>query len=385
MEALIHKLLSFTTYRAVSSSSPAATHEFVTKIPTSTLLIDKSPLDWATSLEMEKGFSQAVEEAVQSDGVLANQVYFCNELLHTNSEERIGMHKINECKFSRKHGLTLDTRYIMWYVNLTPTPQDIENYRSGSHWCVILVDFTRDSTDSTHESLAIGSLHEIFPNVYARVRFFDPMSGGITPNIRREIERLLDNQLRANLLRINKNYARLLPEHPTEEILTLRVNTIDMRWSLQSDGVQCGIWCIWFAHQFMLTGVLDFTAWYRPPRPTKISQNQLAFRSWYFSSYSDDDGPAGKKHMRPAKPPPTEKSKIECIDIDSEEDAPPRKKPSGEKRMQPVKALPIVLDDASTYKKSDGTHPQPARTPKLDGDSSQQPIGIDDSDDDTPK
>lgn len=292
---LIDKLLSFNTkFRAGSSSSPPTpTHEFTKKIPTRNLLIDKYPLEWASSKDIEDCISRAIEETATHGGILANEVYFCNELLYTDSPERT-FAKNNEQRLARINGLTLDTRYIMWFVNLTPTPQSISNDPSGSHWCVLLVDFP-DAT--SHASLPIKHIHESYPHMYARVRFFDPMGGEISPLIESKITRLLNDQLIGNVLRINfENYNTHLPENPQMNLLNLHIEIFNLKWKLQQDGVQCGIWCIWFAHQFMLTGCLDHTAWYPPPKHTDRLPNQLAFRRWYFSA--DDTKSVGQKRAR---------------------------------------------------------------------------------------
>ena len=382
MEQLARQMLKFVSYRAASSSSSGSIHEFTNKIPTHRLLQPRPPLKWANSLDLENGIERAIEEVVLANGALANEVCFCNELLHHSTNQRTGMEKANERKMaSKKTGLRLEHKYLIWFINLTPTPLSISDTGSGSHWCVLLVDFTRTNDTLGHgESLRVSEVHKTFStskdvlNVNARVRFFDPMGGSMPNAVRQTLNNLLTEQLVGNLVRVNfENYASKLTDQTRIDLHLFWYNMgevgsdsgISSQWRLQSDGVQCGIWCIWFVHQFMLHGVLQINQWFLPPTPTNQVANQLLFRRWYFVESVEPQKQAtqeggGKKRMRPSADGTSTKEAIgvessddeahpaaatAAVDlISSEEDEAPPKKTTDEEAI----AHSVAADDDSS-------------------------------------
>tara|TARA_B110000046_G_scaffold180924_1_gene212301 strand:+ start:1806 stop:2822 length:1017 start_codon:yes stop_codon:yes gene_type:complete len=238
-----------------------------------------------------------ISRAMKEGGMLKDAICFCDQLLYAdpNDQDQVDRTQIvNDKKLSSnklgKEGLHVGTRYIMWVVNLTPM-QETRHRASGSHWCVLLLDFAiRDDAGNLIE-LRVDETHTTYPDAHARLHFFDPMGGKLPDHVKREVKRLLESQLIGNLLRINHNYGQVLRDD--RPMNPLKVEYIDLRWNVQEDGVQCGIWCIWFAHQLMRTGVLDRTAWSSPPQPTGNVQNQLAFRRWYFETPDATSSRAG--------------------------------------------------------------------------------------------
>jgi hypothetical protein len=299
MEQLAKEMLRFVSYRAASSSSGSKC-EFTNKISTDKLLQTRIPLEWATDEDLDQGIIRAMEDTVLANGTLANQVCFCSQFYyHSHKNRRVRMEASNELKMANKTtGLKPEHKYLVWFVNLTPTPTKIDDASSGSHWCVLLVDFTRGNGILGHgQSLRVSEVHNTpstspdVLNVFARVRFFDPMGGSMPSTVRDSLDKLLRDQLVGNLMRMNSNYASKLTDQTRMNLELFWYNLGDhgsdsgvaSGWSLQTgDGVQCGIWCIWFVHQFMLHGILQLRLWALPPSPTNQVANQLSFRRWYF-------------------------------------------------------------------------------------------------------
>ena len=417
MEQLAKQMLRFVSYRAASSSS-GSVNEFTHKIPTDRLLQPRTPLNWASSKDLEDGITRAMEEVALANGALANEVCFCNELLYHSLNQRTGMEKANERRMANKTtGLRPEHKYLIWFVNLTPTPTTIDDASSGSHWCVILVDFTRGNGILGHgQSLRVSEVHNTpsiyrnVLNVYARVRFFDPMGGSMPYAVRETLRHLLRDQLVGNLMRLNVNYAFKLTDQTRIDLELFWYNMgepgsdsgVAGGWRLQTgDGVQCGIWCIWFVHQFMLHGILQLHLWALPPNPTNQVANQLSFRRWYFVKSTEkqpthEDGHR-RKRVRPKADGASSRQAIEVHSSDDDREAHPAAAASAadhaievhsseddewapKKNMRPMRRYFVKSTEKQTTHE-DG-HRRKSVRPKADGASSRQAIEVHSSDDD---
>tara|TARA_B110001450_G_scaffold177709_1_gene166027 strand:- start:1242 stop:1961 length:720 start_codon:yes stop_codon:yes gene_type:complete len=137
-------------------------------------------------------------------------------------------------------------------------------------------------------------------------------------------------------MRLNVNYAFKLTDQTRIDLELFWYNMgepgsdsgVAGGWRLQTgDGVQCGIWCIWFVHQFMLHGILQLHLWALPPNPTNQVANQLSFRRWYFVKSTEkqpthEDGHR-RKRVRPKADGASSRQAIEVHSSDDDDEAHP--------------------------------------------------------------
>lgn len=205
---------------------------------------------------------------------IARSVFFCDQLRFATDgrNDLTGIRKNNARKFVQ---MRPQTRFFAWFVNLTPHNRargSLNMERTGSHWTELLVQLPTSIDDIDRAFSRDGSLT-------VKVYFFDPMGGNLPECIHDEISDLLSTHLVGSLLRLNQNMARIT-EHMAEVVLNIQFVNLNMTVQID-DSVQCGVFCVWFLHQFVLSGALDSEMWTIPP-VQDCHANRLEFRSWYF-------------------------------------------------------------------------------------------------------
>lgn len=230
------------------------------------------PLPWLTDEDVDNGMKAAFSDAnADKDG----SVYFCGQLLFSTdgNANLTAPKKQNDLRFSK---IQAHHSKFVWFVNLTPVdrrPGAMNRPGRGSHWVVILAELP----------VRIGYLQTHEPNITLRVKYFDPMGGDLPESIKGEFERLINDQLVGNLMRLNKELA----VSPLYNNIKLSYEYKNLSLRIQrNDTVQCGVFCIWFFHQFLVNNMnlSDLMTWKRPENQSEPA-NRAAFRMWYFKRY----------------------------------------------------------------------------------------------------
>ena len=230
------------------------------------------PLPWLTDLDVDNGMRAAFSDAnADEDG----SVHFCSQLFFSTdgNENLTAPKKQNDLRFAK---LQAHHSKFVWFVNLTPVDRSLGAMNRpgrGSHWVVILAELP----------VRIEYLQTHAPNITLRVTYFDPMGGDLPENIKGEFERLINEQLVANAMRLNTSLAA----STFSENIQLQYEYGNLRFRIQrSDAVQCGVFCIWFFHQFLVNNMnlVDLMTWKRPRNQSKPA-NRTDFRMWYFRRY----------------------------------------------------------------------------------------------------
>ena len=255
------------TYRAVDRSD----FRIERKIFKDRNFFEATPLPWLNDEDVEEGMKAAMRDVnIDDDG----SVYFCNQLRFSgdgNDAALSGIRKTNDRRFSN---MQAHNSKFVWFVNLTPVNRSQDAWLGpvgGSHWVVILAELPS----------RIEYLHaQPQSNITLRVRFFDPMGGSLPANVRTEFERLIDQQFVANAMRLNMELA----SSRLADNIQIDYNYENLGLHIQmNEGVQCGVYCIWFFHQFLVNNMdlSDIMNWNRPLIQTTPAHRK-AFRMWYF-------------------------------------------------------------------------------------------------------
>ena len=279
------KQLQSLRYRAVDRDNLSIEH----KIFRDRNFFQGNPLPWLNDIDVEEGMVAAMTD-VNHD--INGSVHFGNQLRFSddgNDAFLSGIRKTNDLRFSK---MEAHHSKFVWFVNLTPvnrTQGVMQGQPGGSHWVVILAELPS----------RIEYLHIHSPNITIRVRFFDPMGGPLPANVRTEFERLINQQLVANAMRLN-----------TELASSTSADNIQMHYMYQNlgfriqihEGVQCGVFCIWFFHQFLVNNMdlSDMRNWNRPP-PQNTPAHREAFRMWYFRWDATKETPLSSSTSRKRK------------------------------------------------------------------------------------
>lgn len=336
---LVHNLLQFTRYRAADvvnlvsedeedtlinlvsededarppaspppNPNPASPTGFMTKVEVPKNGILSKPYPWLKGNDVSNGMERAIRDAEERDRSITDQVYFMDQFMYGENKDSNEFLKHNVHALSaRTRGLDLRHRFLVWYVNMTAMESgaSLSGAARGIHWCVILVDFVppedivramKAGSESGHanraeieefkqlekfENLSVGFTHKTYPKISVRVRYFDPMGGQMPENLTQAMTNFLNTSIVGALMQKNEAFAPLTQDEsmPTMEIDFQNI----VKEKIQQDGRQCGVYCIWMLHQFMLSGSVDNTTWPRPPSPQTKPENQKIFREWYFT------------------------------------------------------------------------------------------------------
>lgn len=268
MERSLHlvKQLQRLKYRAIDRSDFSLEH----KIFRDRNFFKANPLPWLNDIDVEEGMQAAMTDMNHDEN---GTIHFGNQLRFSddgNDAFLSGIRKTNDRRFSK---MQPHHSKFVWFVNLTPVNRAqgvMQGPVGGSHWVVILAELPS----------RIEYLHVHSPNITIRVSFFDPMGGSLPENVRTEFERLIDQQLVANAMRLNIQLA----SSTLADDIQIHHNYQNLGVHIQThEGVQCGIFCIWFFHQFLVNDMdlSDMVNWTRP-LPQNTPARREAFRMWYF-------------------------------------------------------------------------------------------------------
>ena len=260
---LVQQLLK---YRAVDRSNFAIDQ----KILKDRNFFNRNPLPWLTDIDVEEGMRAAMRDVnIGDDG----PVFFGNQLRYSddgNDDVLSANRKTNDLCFSK---MQAHHSKFVWYVNLTPIDRELgvmQRPAQGSHWVVVLLELP----------CTISQLHVHSQNITLSVRFFDPMGNSLPANVDTEFQRLINEQLVANAMRLNE---RLAASTLVDNIV-INYDYENLGFHIQTDeNVQCGIFCIWFLHQFLVNNMdlSDMANWKRPLTQNTPARRE-AFRLWYF-------------------------------------------------------------------------------------------------------
>lgn len=188
---------------------------------------------WLNDEEVLAALHRALSDACEKGGEMAEQTVVCN-LLTPKASQNVG------CR------VTSQFRYAIWAAHL-----------DESHWCVVLVDL--------REMLAETGP----PSVY----FFDPLGGAIPEHLKPLVAETLQQLFRRFKGRASPasspNYYELMPGV-----------------QMQTDMHQCGVYCVWMAHQFLLNGFPRYRSDYAFANwlDVRLESSTSEFRERYFFS-----------------------------------------------------------------------------------------------------
>lgn len=279
------KQLQCLKYRAVDRSDFRIEH----KILKDRNFFQGNPLPWLNDIDVEEAMVAAMADVNHDNN---GSVHFGNQLrFSTDGNDALlsGIRKTNDRRFSK---MKAHHSKFVWFVNLTPvnrTQGVMQGRPEGSHWVVILAELPS----------RIEYLHVHSPDITIRVRYFDPMGGSLPVTVRTEFERLIHQQLVANAMRLNIEFA----SSTLADNIQIHYNYQNLGFQIQiHDGVQCGVFCIWFFHQYLVNNMdlSDMMNWTRP-LPQTTPANREAFRMWYFRWNASKETPLSSSTSRKRK------------------------------------------------------------------------------------
>jgi hypothetical protein len=268
-DQLVRELLQFTTvYKAIGGLTALNNRVMLEKEDDP---IMEMPYPWLRGAHVHDGILAAINDAKQ----FKNRVCFAGQLNYTADDPKAFLRLNANALPVRSNPLTIKHKYMVWYVNLTPTDGQL-GVLGGNHWCVLLLDFP--DRRNTEKSISIGTMLD-FGYIDVRVRFFDPMGGKISPAIEATTRALLTQNLVGAL-----GQAKAFDEKQVEKTAIVFE---DLEWKYQTDTRQCGVWCVWMVQQLMLHGDLTSHETWETPPDQENPQNKKYFRELYFRKYEE--------------------------------------------------------------------------------------------------
>ena len=225
-------------------------------------------LPWLSSGHVEYGLKSAVEDAARKTGRRFAQAM--GQLSWTERDDERGPAKQIADQVARMQD---DKKLFFWVINASPSSS------RGSHWMVVVVSLPR----------LFRQLDEAEDDEQIAIQFFDSMGGRLPTSAREFVVRLLRTEL-ASVIRVRHDlvWIHRITDRPLDQ----------PRRAVQpaGDGVQCGVWCIWYVHSRLLMGVDELSSFSMPPGQEDL-ESQLAFRRLYFT-----DDPVPRNMYRPKRP-----------------------------------------------------------------------------------
>lgn len=142
--------------------------------------------------------------------------------------------------------MDVNNQTFFWYVNLTASSGRIGGQSSGSHWMVLVIEFPSAMSEA-RAILADGRR--------ITVECFDPLGNSMPRDLVTFVRRMVMEQL-PSLIVVRAKDELYFPDdydwsvHFDFSALARR----SVRMQRDGDGVQCGVWCIWYAHNRCIHG-----------------------------------------------------------------------------------------------------------------------------------
>ena len=266
MSALLDLLPFTAAYRAIEEI-PRLTERV--KLYNDDHKIMEEPYPWLRGEHVHKGIENAINDPLAT-GSISKRVYFAGQFNYSETDVSAFQRVNAKALPAKSKPLKIQHKYIVWYVNLTPTDGQLGEV-SGDHWCVLLLDFP--DPRPTNDSLSIGTMLA-FGKIDVRVRFFNPMGDRIPSAIKDTMQALLTT-----------NLVGALGQAIQIDFNQVKMNAIvfeDLEWKYQTDTRQCGVWCVWMVQQLMLHGDLNSHENWNTPPDQMINANKKKFRELYF-------------------------------------------------------------------------------------------------------
>lgn len=233
-------------------STPAIDHQLKVAFSDDYLFRKKNnQLEWLRDDHVGSGIVQAIIDAkiknketwsakkVETNFIaVGNLSWMIGDKLDDKAERILG----SQLKQNR---LAFDT-YYFFHVNNEPYT------KKGQHWTILSIYIPKKEQNNKTDVV---------------FNYFDSMGNAIEKNIfsfiEKHVSRVLENNMKAKFKEdVTFNYAKL---H-------------DKRNTIQNDGYQCGVWCIWYVHNF----ILQFPNPFESLNYNQISDNPVEFRKLYF-------------------------------------------------------------------------------------------------------
>ena len=285
-----------------------------------TVNILKGDVEWLNDDEVHQGILRAISDASNKKGIPSNLVHYADSLKHAGPHWEGG----NRSNDGRVRKITPDTQYIIWFVNTTPfdrAPGALNSSSSGNHWCVILVDIGCSLSEIHERALNYLLTTKDLPyKIPVTIHFFNPMGGSIPGEIQTAVQDSFNRTFLQALVRDGAeaydNILRVVEDNDDDNrnIYSVDYTFKDVGRGVQQDGVQCGVYCIWMVHQFLLTREMNPTQWQDPGPQDKIHL-QFGFRKWYFAAEAKNEA---KQPTGPSQVAKADKGKAPMKDDNTE-------------------------------------------------------------------
>ena len=198
--------------------------------------------------------------------------------------------------------LEKDKTVFFWCMNNTPQTRRLGTI-SGNHWVVLVVEMP----------YVFSELHQMFfDGRPIRVEYFDPMGSSIRNDMREFVRTLILEQLPSIVVKENEAIMAQAQMETIEWTDWIDFAPLDADGTqIQRDGVQCGVWCIWYTHWRCLRRTSD-TAQFWFPSPQNNLENQSSFRRLYFT----DDASLSNNMYHPKRHREAAGASSEPINVD---------------------------------------------------------------------
>lgn len=224
-------------------------------------------LPWLAGGHVFYGMQHAVRDAARKTGHAAFE--FVGQLDWSRVDSRLPRKNLT----AQLGKLDPSKRFFFWCVNTSPDGR-------GSHWIVLVLVLPR----------TFRRIHAVRDEERVRLQCFDPLGGSMPSDARDFVQEVMTDQLSTLLTLRNP---RLRSEFEMDGRTVDWSRRFDFsglerrRPAVQADGVQCGVWCIWYTHWRCLTAKDDVTTDFWQPRAQTTVERQIAFRRMYFG---DEEG-----------------------------------------------------------------------------------------------
>jgi hypothetical protein len=230
-------------------STPAINHELKVTFSNDSFFQKKNnELPWLTDSHVGSGIVQAIRDAKEKNAqkwshkkietdfmAVGNLPWMIGDKLTEQAERILG------CQLKQK-SLVFD-KYYFFHVNNEPYT------KKGKHWTILSIYIPKKEYDT--KTVIVFNYFDSMG---------DPIQDAVFSFIKDHVSRVLETNMKKKFNEnVTFNYEKLHYEHN----------------AIQNDGYQCGVWCIWYVHNF----ILQF------PNPFKTSDNisdPKDFRKLYF-------------------------------------------------------------------------------------------------------
>lgn len=201
---------------------------------------------WLSGYQVEEGMKAAINESNNSSqsGQDKKQSVMMHQLTWVDPEyydTRFYTRASVSLKNQLEKNIISGTRKFFWSVNKESCNPTNAFSSGGIHWIVIVLELPCSIDDQT-------GIRNRDNKIY--VRKFDPFGTKLSENMVKFLDKVLSD---IDLVGIFRKKCKCEIEEVNVDISQLSETNV----SMQRDGYQCGVWCVWFTHVFSSVETYD--------------------------------------------------------------------------------------------------------------------------------